>query len=127
MSNPFDIVNDISYKKERLITDDVSEKLHVPFLVNRAFSYFPETIAYAQEMNIKPHLDKKMQYDYLFNSIRKKKRYSKHFKKQMNSDIEAVQEYFDYGYEKAKQAAKVLTKDQLKQIKEKLQKGGTNV
>lgn len=125
MSNPFDIVNDISYKKERLIHDDVTEKLHVPFLVNRAFSYFPDTIQYAQEMNLSSHLDKKLQYDYLYNSIRKNKRFSKHFKKQMNSDIEAVQEYFGYSYEKAKQAVKVLTKDQLKKIKQKLDKGGS--
>ncbi len=126
MSNPFDIVDDISYKKQRLIHDEETEKLYVPFLVNRSFSYFGDTLFYAQEMNRYPHLDKKLQYDYLYNSLRKSKRYSKRFKKQMNSDIEAIQEYFQYSYEKAKYALRVLTKDQIKQIKLKLEKGGAS-
>ena len=121
-NNPFEIVDDISYKKQRLVHDEETEKLYNPFLVNRSFSYFRDTVLYANEMNIRPYLDKKLQYDYLYNSLRKSKRYSKRFKKEMNSDIDAVQEYYQYSYEKAKEAVRVLTKEQLKQLKMKLEK-----
>jgi hypothetical protein len=121
--NPFDVINDISLKKVGLITAD-NEKDYNPFLTNRGLSYFPDTIFHAQEINTLHHLDKKMQYDYLFNSIRKSKRFSKWSKKDNSKDIESIIEYFDYSRKKAEEALRVLTADQIKQIKKKLEKGG---
>lgn len=123
--NPFDYVNSILYSKKNLIVDEVTEKSYSPFLTNRALSYHKDTILHAQEMNLNGHLDKKLQFDYLINIIRPTKRTnSKWAKKEKDSNIEAIQEYFGYNYNKAKTASFILSKEQLKEIKKKLEKGG---
>jgi len=114
--NPFDIVNDINYIKKGIINDEVSAKEYNAWIVNRALSYFPDTIFYAQEMNTNHTLDNKMQYDYLFNAIRPAKRFSKWGKKDKNQDIEMVQQYFGYSRSKALIAMSILTPDQMKAI-----------
>lgn len=121
--NPFDIVTDISLNKKKLI-DETNQKEYSPFMVNRALSYYIDTIMYANDMNINHHVDKLMQHDYLFYSIRKAKRFSKWAKKKKDSDIELIQEYYGYSYDKAKVAVSVLTDNQIKIIKKKLDKGG---
>ena len=121
--NPFDVINDISLKKAGLITGD-NEKDYNPFLTNRGLSYFPDTIFHAQEMNKLHHLDKKLQYDYLFNSIRKSKRFSKWSKKDNSKDIDAIIEYFGYSRRRAEESLTILDKEQVKSIKKKLDKGG---
>lgn len=129
MSNPFDYVNAINYSKQDLMTDTENDELaeagYSPFLANRALSYFPDTIMYAQEMNAYNHLDKKLQFHYLINSIRPKKRFSKWAKKQEDSDIEAVMEYYKYSEAKARAVLSLLSPEQLKQIKKRLDKGGS--
>jgi hypothetical protein len=123
--NPFDYVNSILYSKKNLIVDEVTEKSYSPFLTNRALSYHKDTILHAQEMNLNGHLDKKLQFDYFINIIRPTKRTnSKWAKKEKDSNIEAIQEYFGYNYNKAKTASFILSKEQLKEIKKKLEKGG---
>ena len=125
--SPFDYVQTIMETKKNLIVDAATEKDYSPFLTNRALSYYPDTILYAQEMNFHSSLDKKLQYDYLINTVRSMKRYkSKWAKKKDNSDIDAVQEFFGYSYQKAKIALSVLSKDQVKQIKIRIDKGGKN-
>ena len=121
--NPFDVINDISLKKAGLITGE-NEKDYNPFLTNRGLSYFPDTIFHAQEMNSLHHLDKKLQYDYLFNSIRKSKRFSKWSKKDNSKDIDIIIEYFEYSRKRAEEALTILDKEQIKSIKKKLDKGG---
>lgn len=120
--NPFDIVKDINYDKRRIITAS-NEKQYNAFMVNRSLSYFPETILYAQEMNMAGHLDSIMQYDYLFHSVRKSKRFSKWVKEDRIKDVELIAEYFGYSYIKAKEAYSLLTKEQILKIKEILIKG----
>jgi len=121
--NPFDVINDISLKKARLITGE-NEKDYNPFLTNRGFSYFPDTIFHAQEMNMLHHLDKKLQYEYLFNIIRKSKRFSKWSKKDNSKDVDAIIEYFSYSRKKAEEALSILSQEQVKIIKKKLERGG---
>ena len=124
--NPFDYVNSILKDKENLIVDEVSEKAYVPFLTNRALSYHKDTLFYAQEMNSVPHLDKKLQFRYLINTVKPMKRKgSKWGKKLDNADIEAVMVYYGYSYKKALSAISVLSKEQLKIIRKRLEKGGT--
>ena len=95
--NPFDYVDSILKTKENLIVDEISEKAYVPFLTNRALSYHPDTILYAQEMNTNHHLDHKLQFQYLINTIRPKARKkSKWAKRKEDTDIEAIQQYFGY-------------------------------
>jgi len=123
--NPFDYVNEILTSKKNLIVDDATEKAYNAFLTNRALSYHKDTILYAQEMNIFNHLDKKLQFEYLINTIRPLKRQNKKWaKKEKEGDIEVLQEYFGYNYNNAKAAASILSKEQIKKIKKKLEKGG---
>jgi len=128
MSTAFDFVNAINYSKQDLMTgtenDELAEAGYVPFLTNRSLSNFPDTIMYAQEMNVHNHLDKKLQFHYLINSIRPKKRFSKWAKKQEDSDIEAVMNYYKYSEAKARAVLSLLSPEQLKQIKKRLDKGG---
>lgn len=120
---PFDIVTDISSGKKKLI-DSSNEKLYNAFIINRALSYFPDTVFYAQEMNINHHLDNLLQHDFLFHSIRKAKRFSKWSKKDKVSDIEIVQEYFKYSNKRAEEALKILSKKDISEIKKLLERGG---
>lgn len=122
---PFDFVNAInsSAKKDLLKEDPSIERVYNSFVINRAFSYFPDTILYANELNQYPELDIPMQNSYYLNSVRPSKRYAKWVKKQDNSDIEAVREYYGYNIEKTLQVMSVLSSEQLQIIKNKLAKG----
>lgn len=128
MSNPFDYLNTINVTKENMMRgsndDAMAEKDYVPFMINRGLSYFQDTIALANEMNIHHELDKKLQYEFLINIVRKRKRFSKWYKKEDDSDIEVVMEYYGYSHERASQALTILSQDQLKIIKSRLEKGG---
>lgn len=117
--SPFDVINSITFNKKRLI-DETNEKLYNAYNINKGLSYFKDTIFYAQEMNINYHLDPLLQHDYLFNSIRKQKRFAKWVKKEKDDDIEAVKIYFNYGYQKAQEACSLLNKEQIEYIKEKV-------
>jgi hypothetical protein len=75
--NPFEYLNAINTTKKDLMVDDVSEKAYSPFMVNRGLSYFPDTILYANEMNLNHHIDSRLQFDFLINIIKKKRRFSK--------------------------------------------------
>lgn len=123
---PFDFLNAINQTKENLIEDDVTEKMYKAFIVNRGLSFFPDTILYANEMNFYHFLDEKPQFLYLLNSIRPRKRFSKWLKGEKEQDVEVISEYFGYNYNKAKDVASLLTQDQIRQMKLKLEKGGLN-
>jgi hypothetical protein len=124
--NPFDFLNAINLTKKDLIEEDpLNEKEYVPFIVNRGLSYFADTVLYANEMNRLNGIDKKWQFQFLLNSIPKKKRFGQKWAKATIDDsLRMVMEYFNYSSEKAKESLKLLTKEQLIIIEEKLQKGG---
>ena len=112
-------------KKNLMDSDDPMWKKKYPaFMVNKILSSFIDTISKANEMNRYHFLDKDMQFQYLLNSIRSKKRYTPFLRSERIEDIECVKEYYGYNMEKARVALKLLTKEQLKLIKEKLFKGG---
>jgi len=104
--------------------DQLAEKDYAPFMVNRGLSYFQDTIAIANEMNVNHHLDHKPQYEFLLNIVRPRKRFSKWFKKEQSDDLEAIKEYYGYSTAKSLQVLPILTPDQITKIKEKLEKGG---
>ena len=104
--------------------DDDCEKAYNSFMVNRGLSYFQDTIIIANEMNRQHQIDNKLQYQFLINMIRKRKRFSKWAKAQKESDIDAVKEYYGYSNEKARQALTLLSPDQITIIKNKVSKGG---
>ena len=85
--NPFEFVNDITNGKSNIMVDDITEKAYNPFMVNRSLSYFHDCVLMANEMNINHHLDKRLQFDFLINIIRKRKRFSKWIKVALCSNI----------------------------------------
>tara|TARA_B100000085_G_scaffold281159_1_gene307265 strand:+ start:1766 stop:2179 length:414 start_codon:yes stop_codon:yes gene_type:complete len=128
--NPFDYLNAINDTKQNVIEDsdnpELAEKLYPPYLVNRGLSFFIDTVYLANEMNRHHHLENKMQFDFLINIVRKKKRFSKWFKAQPDEEVEAVMDYYGYSQDKARQVVGLLTKDQITQIIERQRKGGLN-
>ena len=124
--SPFDFINAIHYSKENLIVDDWSEKQYNPFIVNKGLSYGADTVIPANEMNSRPHLDKKLQFSFLINNIRPRKRFNKWIKSEKIEAIEVVKEYYGYSTEKARQVLPLLNDEQLDYLRIKLIKGGRN-
>ena len=123
--NPFDFVKAIN-KNENIINDDQDEKAYLPFMVNHAFSYFPDTVLIANEMNLAHHIDNKLQNDFLINTIRRNpKRFSKWNKVKHDGDFDAVKEYYGYNNEKTRSALSLLSTEEINIIKKNVDKGGT--
>ena len=101
------------------------QKKYPAFIVNKILSGFQDCIMLVNEMNRNHFVDKDMQFQFLLNSIRSKKRYSPFLRSSKLKDLDVVKEYYGYNKEKAKVALDILTKDEVKLIKEKLFKGGT--
>ena len=106
--NPFSYVSSINDTKKDIMKDDIAEKGYNAFLINRSFSYFYDTVGLANVMNQYHHTDNKLQYHFLINTIRKRKRFSKWIKPETESDIEVVKAYYNYSNEKAKQVLPLL-------------------
>ena len=121
-----DYLNSINVTKKNLMEDEDPdwEKNYSPFVINKCMSHHIDTVMYANEMNQYPNLDKKLQYDFFINTVRSRKRFSPWGKKEKVKDIELVKEFYGYSTEKAMQALRILTNNQLVVIKEKLNKGG---
>ena len=122
--SPFDYLKAINETKEDVLLPSQDEKKYAAFIVNRGMSFFMDTIFQANEINRNHHLDSRLQFDYLLNSIRQKKRYSKWLKPEKLDDLDIVKEYYGFGNEKAKNALQVLSVDQLAYIRRKLNQGG---
>ena len=120
-----DWLNSINYTKKNLIDEDPSvEKEYAPYIVNKIFSGHLDAVLFANEMNQYHFLDKKMQYDFFINILRPKKRFSPWLRKDTIKDLDYVKRYYGYSNEKAQQALKILTKEQLNFIKSKFETGG---
>lgn len=122
--NPFEFLNDINYGKSNIMVDDITEKAYNAFMVNRGLSYFNDTVLMANEMNLNAHLDNRLQFDFLINIVRKKKRFSKWAKAQISDDVEVVKEYYGYSNEKARDILPLLSNEHLNIIRGRIQHGG---
>ena len=122
--SPFDYLKAINETKEDVMLTPQDERKYSSFIVNRGLSFFMDTIFQVNELNRNHHLDSRLQFDYLLNSVRKKKRYSKWLKPEKLQDLDVVKEYYGFGNEKAKDALRILSEDQLAFIKDKLNQGG---
>jgi hypothetical protein len=123
--DPFDYVNEILDGKKNLIIDNITEKEYVPYLVNRALSYHYDCIAFASEMNRRHFIDKKLQNDFLLNTVRSMKRpFAKWAKAEKNDDLECIKLAFSLSDSKAREALRLLSKEQILQLKEDTYKGG---
>tara|TARA_B100001250_G_scaffold232309_1_gene199460 strand:+ start:1643 stop:2017 length:375 start_codon:yes stop_codon:yes gene_type:complete len=116
-------LNSINFTKENLFEDEPEAK-YPAFVVNKCLSGSLDSVLFANEMNKSHFLDKRMQYDFYLNSLRKKKRFAPWLKKGKVEDLEAVKKYYGYSEEKAQQAMTILSKEQIKYIKQKLNTGG---
>ena len=120
-----DYLNSINLSKENLMDSDPEcESQYPPYVVNRCYSGFIDTILLANEMNINSHIDKKLQYDFYINIIRPKKRFSPWLRKEKLDSLDCIKQYYGYSNEKAKVALRILTEDQIEFIKTKLNRGG---
>ena len=120
-------LNAINFTKKDIMKseDELWRKKYPAFIVNKVLSAFSDTIMFVNEMNRNHFIDKDMQFQFLLNSIRTKKRYSPFLRASKLKEIECVKEYYGYSNDKAKSALDILTKDEIKLIKDKLYKGGT--
>jgi hypothetical protein len=123
--SPFDFLNAINATKENLFEDPQAEKDYKAFMVNRGLSYFYDTVLQANEMNRLRDIPNSWQFQYLINTIAKKKRFSKWAKADKASEsIDLVMRYYGYNIDKARVALKILSKEQLKSIKDSFDEGG---
>jgi len=121
-----DYLNSINYTKDSLMDteDEQWEKKYPPFIVNKCLAPFQDTIMLVNEINQLHHLDKKLQYDFLLNSLRTRKRFAPWVKATKLENLEYVKEFYGYNNEKAKVALDILTDEQISAIKQKMNKGG---
>jgi len=122
--NPFEYSKAINLTKQDIMIDDLAENDYNSFIVNRSLSYFPDTVLYANEMNINHHIDARLQFDFFINIIKKRKRFSKWYKATELEDLEVIKEYYGYSNEKAKSVYKLLSNDELLTLKNRIYKGG---
>jgi hypothetical protein len=122
-----EIVPSILQTKKNPFKDELDYKDYVPFVVNRALSFHQDCVLYANELNLNPGMDKDMQYLFYLNTIRSMKRKFQPWQKtSTDKNIEAVKTYFGYSNEKAKEALRILTEEQIAEIIIKTDKGGVN-
>ena len=127
--SPFDFINDINFGKKNLLKDDdkgILEKEYNSFIINRGLSYFSDTVLYANEMNLRHELDKRMQNDNLLHSIRPKKRFSKWAKNKKEERVDLIKQYFNYSNQKAREVLDIITDEEYNQIKQAFETGGTS-
>ena len=121
-----DWLNSINFNKDNLIKEDPSTiKDYAPYIINRCLSGNIDSILFANEMNKYSFLDKDMQYSFYLNTLRKKKRFSPWLRKDKVTDLEIIKQYYGYSNEKASNALKILTPEQIKFIKQRLETGGS--
>ena len=119
--NPFELIKSISNTKKDILEN---EKDYNAFMVNRGLSYFPDTVIYANEMNRFHHLDQRLQYHFLINTIRKRNRFSKWNKSIESENISAIKKFYGYSNEKARDVLPLLSNENLKTIRGRIQHGG---
>lgn len=119
-----DYLNSINLKQGDLSEDERAMKKYPSYVINKCMMGHIDTVMHANEMNASSHLDNDLQYLYYLYSIRKSKRFSPWDKKSKDSDLDIVKQYYGYNTENARQAMRILTKEQLEVIKLKLNTGG---
>ena len=121
--NPFDFVKSITYTKQDIM-HDLNESEYESFLVNRALSYYQDCILYANEMNRRFELETRLQYHYLLNTIRKRKRFAKWIKSEKIDDLKIVMEYYQVSRAKAEEYLNIISENDIAILRKKMNKGG---
>ena len=121
--NPFDFVKSITYTKQDIM-NDLNESEYESFLVNRALSYHQDCLLYANEMNRRFELSVRLQYHYLLNTIRKRKRFAKWIKHEKIDDLNIVMDYYQVSRAKAEEYLNILSENNIAVLRKKMNKGG---
>ena len=121
--NPFDVLNSVNHNKKDIL-DAENEKQYPSFMVNRGLSYFRDTVLLANEMNRNHYLDGRLQFDFLRNAIRARKRFSKWAKKAKIDNIDVIKEAYGYSTAKAEAVSDLFTQEDIDNLSKKLSKGG---
>jgi len=124
--NPFDYVKNVSFDKVDIMVDEIEEKFYQPFLVNRALSYHQDSLFFVNEMNVRHSLDSRLQYSFLINTLRKRKRFSKWQKPHESKKIDTVRESYGVSTKIAKEYLELLDDKQYRDLKESMKTGGKN-
>ena len=121
-----DYLKAVNQTKEHLMDgdDEEWERKYPPFIVNKCVGAFPDTVMLVNEINQLPNVDKKLQFDFLINSLRPRKRFTPWLKATKLENLEYVKEFYGYNNEKAKVALDLLNDEQISAIKQKMRKGG---
>jgi len=118
-------LNSINFTKSNLLDDDPTViKSYPPYIINRCLSGSVDSILFSNEMNLNAHLDPDMQYSFLLNILRKRKRFSPWLKKEQIEDLDLIKKHYGYSNEKAKVALTLLTKTQIESLRHKHDMGG---
>lgn len=104
--------------------DEAQEKAYNAYMTNRALSMYEDTVLLANEMNCNSHLDPKLQYDFYFHAIPKKKRFSKWAKGGKNDVINLIKETYSVSFKKAEEISGMLSDSEIEQIKNYMDRGG---
>ena len=124
-TNPFDYATAILQSKKQLIVDEITEKDYNPFLINRALSQHKDCIVFANEMNSRHYLQKKLQFDFLLNTVRSMKRpVAKWAKVEKNDDLECIKLVYGLSDSKARDALRLLSKEEIQKLKQETYIGG---
>ena len=121
--NPFDFVKSITYTKQDIM-HDLNESEYEPFLVNRALAYYQDCILYANEMNRRFEISNRLQYHYLLNTIRKRKRFAKWIKPEKIDDLRIVMDYYSVSRQKAEEYLNIISEKEIGVLRRKMDKGG---
>jgi len=122
--NPFDFVKSVSYDKKDIMVDAVEENAYAPFLINKSLSYHQDSLFMTNEMNNRSHLDNRLQYVFLLNTLRKRQRFSKWEKPYLSKKIETIKSYYKISTLKAKEYMQVLSDKQVRELKNRMKTGG---
>ena len=122
--NPFDFVKSVSYDKKNLMVDEVEEKAYQPFLANKSLSYHQDSVFFINEMNNRHHLDNRLQYVFLLNTLRKRQRFSKWSKPYVSKKLDTLKEYYQISTREAKEYVNLLSDKQYRELKNRMKTGG---
>jgi hypothetical protein len=124
--NPFDFVKSVSYDKKDIMVDDHEEKNYAPFLINKSLSYHQDSVFFTNEMNCRYHLDNRLQYVFLLNTLRKRQRFAKWSKPYISNKLDTIKQYYQISTLKAKEYMEVLSDKQVRELKNRMKTGGQN-
>jgi hypothetical protein len=119
-----EICKSINIEKDEDLINEYNESDYVPFIINRLYSLYPDTVLTANLINQYPDTKNLFQYKYYIYSVRKRKRFSPWLKYSLPKEVELVKEYYGISTKKAKEILPFISDDILKEIEVFLKEGG---